>query len=156
MNGRDPMDGVGVVWAALAERATLQGVELSELPRSAFLADAIDDLIERVDPRVDSRKSLAAMCSHLGATEVGDLPDMIAFPGHAFVGCPPCAADFRAEIEAGQRRTCERCDTARASALHKALAPAEAGQPHVVFAIALCEPCAVAEGLRGTDLAVLP
>ncbi|AMG82260.1 hypothetical protein AXH82_01865 [Microbacterium sp. PAMC 28756] len=143
---------VGVVWAALAERATLSDVDLAELPRSEFLDAAVDVLIERVDPRVVSRKSLAAMCSHLGATEEGDLPDMIAFPGHAFVGCPACAVDFRDEIEAGQRRTCERCDTARASALHKALTPAEAGKPHVVFALALCEPCAVAEGLRGTDL----
>lgn len=147
---------VGVVWAALAERATLSGVDLAELTRSEFLDAAIDDLIERVDPRAESRKSLAAFCSHLGALGEGDLPDMIAFPGHAFVGCPPCAADFRAEIEAGQRRTCERCDTARASALHKALMPAEVGRNHVVFAIALCESCAVAEGLRGTDLAVLP
>lgn len=150
------MSGLGVVWAVLAERATLSGVDLAELPRSAFLDAAVDDLIERVDPRVESRKSLAAMCSHLGATEEGDLPDMIAFPGHAFVGCPACAADFRAEIEAGHRCTCERCDTARASALHKALVPVEVERPHVVFALALCEACAVAEGLRGTDLAVLP
>ena len=150
------MSAVGVVWAALAEQATLSGVDLAEVPLSEFLVAAIDDLIERVDPRMESRKSLAAFCSHLGALEEGDLPDMIAFPGHAFVGCPPCAADFRAEIEAGQRRTCERCDTARASALHKALMPAEAGRHHVVFALALCEACAVAEGLRGTDLAVLP
>lgn len=139
----------GVVWAALAERATLSGVDLAELPRSDFLDAAIDDLIERVDPRVESRKSLAAMCAHLGATEEGELPDMIAFPGHAFVGCPVCAADFRDEIEAGWRRTCERCDTARASALHKAIVPAEEGWPHVAFALALCEACAAAEGLRG-------
>lgn len=146
----------GAVWAALAERATLTGVDLAELPHSAFLDAAVDDLIERVDPRVESRKSLAAFCAHLGALEEGELPDMIAFPGHAFVGCPACAADFRDEIEAGGRRTCERCDTARASALHKALTPAEEGRPHVVFALALCEACAAAEGLRGTDLAVLP
>ncbi|MGX1694078.1 hypothetical protein ACWIBQ_01665 [Microbacterium keratanolyticum] len=143
-----------VVWAALAERATLSGVDLASLPRSAFLDAAIDDLLERVDPGVASRKSLAAFCSHLGALDEGDLPDMIAFPGHAFVGCPACAADFRDEIEAGRRRTCERCDTARASALHKALVPAEVARPHVVFALALCEACAVAEGLRGTDLTV--
>ena len=41
-------------------------------------------------------------------------------------------------------------DTARASALHKAIVPAEEeGWPHVAFALALCEACAAAEGLRG-------
>lgn len=144
----------GVVWAALAERATLSGVDLAELPRSEFLESVLDDMIERATPGTD--RSPLSFCTHLGATAESDLPDMIVFTGQAFCCCPPCAADFRSEVEGARGRVCVRCDTVRATALHRAEFGAEPGMSLVLFAVQLCEPCAAAEGLRGTDLTVLP
>ncbi|MCV0334558.1 hypothetical protein [Microbacterium sp.] len=148
------MSGGGAVWSALAERATLSGVDLSELPRSAFLAEVVDDMIEREMPGTE--RSPLSFCTHLGATEEGDLPDLIVFTGQAFCCCPRCAADFRTELEAARHRVCIRCDVERATAIHRAEVGAEPGMSLVLFAVQLCEACAVAEGLRGTDLAVSP
>lgn len=148
------MTGGGAVWSALAERATLSGVDLSELPRSAFLAGVVDDMIERATPGTE--RSPLSFCTHLGVTEEGDLPHLIVFTGQAFCCCPPCATDFRAEVEAARHRVCVRCDAERATAIHRAEFGAEPGMSLVLFAVQLCEPCAAAEGLRGTDLAVSP
>lgn len=133
-------------WSALVERALERGEHVETVAPSAFLLDVLEDFTRRAE-----ENGGVTFCPHLPTEALrGGYPDMIAFPGLAEVACGPCSRLVRDDLVSRRRRTCERCDAARASALHRVDVGAEPGQVLLVLALALCEPCAAEEGLRGT------
>ena len=131
-------------WSALVERALERGEHVQTVAPSAFLLDVLEDLTHRA-----TTNGGVTFCPHLPTEALrGGYPDMIAFPALAEVACGPCARLVRDDLASRRRRTCERCDAARASALHRVDVGAEPGQVLLVLAVALCEPCATEEGLR--------
>ncbi|WP_353113864.1 hypothetical protein [Microbacterium sp.] len=137
-------------WMALVNEAILRGEEVETVPVSPFLAATTEELLERLEAN-----GRFTWCQHMGGVGTGaTTPDIVAWPGHAYGTCVPCALDFRAEIEAARRRTCERCDSARATAVHQADLGVVPGFAFVALAILLCEECAEEEGLRPDGLPV--
>lgn len=143
-----------IEWAALAERATLAGVEVGTLPRSELLDAIAEDLLDRWDPtgiRVEP-----SWCQHFGGLGIDDRPTMLVFVAQMSIMCPECAPGFRDEIEAGRKRACIGCDEGRAAGLHRALFAPDPNMAHLELAVQLCDGCAAAEGLTGTALGGLP
>lgn len=157
MSAAEEQDGAvavvrpAIAWSALIDAAEAAGADLAELVVSEFLERVLDDAILGLVP--GSGWPMMSYCTHTAlASDLSDFDGTVIFTAPMLAACAACSVDIRSEIEAGRKRTCQRCDEGRAAALHRA----ELSVPGVLLAVPLCEPCAVAEGLRGADLAVLP
>lgn len=138
-------------WTKAVDRAILAGVDPDTLPASPFLERMIDDLIERL-----THTASFAFCGHvLFDASLGELPDMIAFPADAWGSCLRCAVVKHNQL-AAKPPPCHRCDAARATGLFQASLGAAEEQIVGVLAFALCDACAVAEGLRDGAETALP
>lgn len=139
-----------VQWSVLLDAAEAAGLDVAELPVSAFLDRMLTDAILGLVP--GSGFPMMSYCSHTAqAAELQDFDGAVIFTAMMLAACAACARDIRDEIEAGHKRTCQRCDEGRATGLCQA----EFSVPGVLLAVPLCDPCSVAEGLRSSDLAVL-
>lgn len=146
MNGRDVVERPAIAWSALVDAALVAGADLSTLPDSEFLERVLNDAILGLVP--GSGWPRMSYCSHTAlATELGDFDGTVIFTAQMLAACASCARDIRDEIETGRKRTCQRCDDARATALHRA----ELSVPGVLLAVPLCDACAAAERLCDSD-----
>ncbi|WP_374460762.1 hypothetical protein [Microbacterium sp.] len=138
-----------LAWTALLDRAEAAGEDFAA-PESPFLDRVWADVVLALVP--GSGLSPMSYCSHSRlAREFDDFDGVVIFAAQRLASCAACARSIRDEIEAGRKRTCLRCDVARADGMHSAELLTAAG---AVVAIQLCSGCASAEGLL--DAAVSP
>lgn len=129
-----------LAWTALLDRAEAAGEDFA-VPESAFLDRVWADIVLALVP--GSGVSPMSYCSHAAlAKDFADFDGVVIFAAQRLAACPPCARDIRDEIEAGRRRTCMRCDAARATGIHAAELLTDAG---AAVAVQLCDACAAAE-----------
>lgn len=130
-----------VEWSARLDAAAASGKDPAALPVSAFLDRVLEDAILGLVP--GSGWPRMSYCSHTRLAEaLDDFDGTVIFTAQMLAACAACAGDIRDEIEAGRRRTCQRCDAARATGMHRAeLLTA----PGMLLAVQLCDSCAEAE-----------
>lgn len=129
-----------LAWSAALDRAEAAGEDFA-VPESPFLDRVWADVVLSLVP--GSGLSPMSYCSHTRlAHEFEDFDGVVIFAAQRLASCPACARDIRDEIEANRRRTCMRCDVARAEGMFSAELLTAAG---AVVAVQLCGGCAAAE-----------
>lgn len=129
-----------LAWTVALDRAEAAGEDFT-VPESPFLDRVWADLVLALVP--GSGVSPMSYCSHAAlAEDFADFDGVVIFAAQRLAACPPCARDIRDEIEAGRRRTCMACDSARATGMYSAELLTAAG---AVVAVQLCDGCAAAE-----------
>lgn len=129
-----------LAWTVLLDRAEATGEDFAA-PESPFLDRVWADVVLALVP--GSGLSPMSYCAHTRlAHEFDDFDGVVIFAAQRLASCPACARSIRDEIEAGRKRTCMRCDVARADGMYSAELLTAAG---AVVAVQLCSECWAAE-----------